>query len=61
MLEKLRQRDDIARDKIPTKETLVQLGLKNVFAVMLEGLRKSEVGDLSEHTLEIIALYKVKQ
>merc|ERR1712039_318403 len=36
-------------------------GLKNVFAVILEGLRKSEVGDLSEHTLELIALYKVNR
>merc|ERR1712039_625036 len=36
-------------------------GLKNVFAVMLEGLRKSEVGDLPEHTLELIALYKVNR
>ena len=59
MLEKLRQRGDIAADKIPTKGTLVDLGLENVFEEILCDLRESEVGDLDENTLELIALYKV--
>ena len=59
ILEKLRQRGDIAVDKIPTKETLVNLGLDNVFEEILCDLRESEVGDLDENTLELIALYKV--
>ena len=55
ILEKLRQREDIA------KETLVHLGLENVFEMILSDLRKeSEVGDLVENTLELIALYKVR-
>ena len=61
ILEKLRQREDIAADSIPTKETLVHLGLENVFEMILSDLRKeSEVGDLVENTLELIALYKVR-
>ena len=59
MLEKLRQRGDIAADKIPTKGTLVDVGLENVFEEILCDLRESEVGDLDENTLELIALCKV--
>ena len=59
MLEKLRQRGDIAADKIPTKGTLVDLGLENVFEEILCDLRESEVGELDENTLELIALCKV--
>ena len=59
ILEKLRQREDIAEHNIPTKDALVGLGLHNVFGEILGDLKESKVGDLDENILELIALYKV--